>query len=105
MKYHLIYFMFFVVTASIVWNELRKTSSHEHFFHKVETFMEAGGRNTAQHGYELCVEINHLKAEYYHHHEQPFMAKSCAEIYGLDPEEVLKIDPPHNHYIEVPDGN
>lgn len=91
-RYHVIYVIFFVLTATMVLNEIHKSESHHEFAEKVDSFMQAGGRNTALHGYQLCIDINHLKAEYYHHHERPFEAKSCAEIYGLSKEEVDQIN-------------
>ena len=50
----------FVLILLTVWANWVTREEHHAFFHDVRHFMSKGGRNTADDGYNLCVNINQL---------------------------------------------
>jgi len=73
-----------IFLALSVWNEVDKQKDHHKFFAKVEAFMEAGGRNTAENGYRLCKRQGVIEAEHNIYHNGPIKEqKSCEEIYNI----------------------
>ena len=66
-----------VLTAVIVAHDWQAQQEDVAFYAEMREFMNEGGRNTAEEGYELCLRIAHLEKE--HHRDQH--ERTCAEIY------------------------
>jgi len=84
MKYNILFALAAIFLILSVWNEVDKQQDHHAFFDKVGTFMEAGGRNTAEHGYALCKRQELLEAHYLEHDEIILDIQSCEEIYSIN---------------------
>jgi len=90
LKHVTIAILAFVVVIISIWNELNKAHEHDEFFNEVKPvmqdmtkFMNRGDRNTAKNGYELCIEVEILKAEYHKKVNEKYSQRDCKSIYGL----------------------
>lgn len=63
-----------VLTGAII---AQNYLSDQSFYAEMRQFMDKGGRNTAQEGYELCLRVSHLERV---HHGIEY-ERNCAEIY------------------------
>jgi len=61
-----------------IYTEVGEYFDREIFANKVNSFMQKGGRNTALHGYNLCLRISRLENN---HLDGTVYQKDCAHIY------------------------
>ena len=79
MKYNLIILTVFIMLITVVVDRAEDVISDTYFKEEAITFMQKGGRNTAENGIALCERVNKLEVA------AGLPSCNCKEIYDVTP--------------------